>query len=89
MRISKYSRLGANTGLGLEAAKHLARFNPRKLIIACRNTVKGEKAVRYINETTNVTPGVVETWELDLSSFDTVKAFAKRGIFLELPTGEV
>ena len=36
--------------------------------------------MRYINETTNVAKGVVETWELDLGSFDNVKAFAKRGI---------
>jgi len=71
--------LGANTGLGVEAAKHLARFSPRKLILACRNSAKGEKAVRYINETTRVTPGVVETWELDLASFESVNAFAKRG----------
>jgi len=50
------------------------------LILACRSKEKGEKAVRYINETTNVAKGVVETWELDLGSFDNVKAFAKRGI---------
>jgi NAD(P)-dependent dehydrogenase (short-subunit alcohol dehydrogenase family) len=49
------------------------------LIIACRNTEKGQKAVNYINETTNVAPGVVETWELDLANFENVKAFAKRG----------
>ena len=70
--------------MGLEAAKHLAKLNPRKVIIACRNTAKGETAVRYINETTNVSPGVVETWELDLASFENVKAFVKRGILPDL-----
>ena len=70
---------GANVGLGLEAARHLARFNPKKLILACRNQEKGQKAVNDINGTTNVAAGVVESWELDLSSFENVKAFAKRG----------
>jgi NAD(P)-dependent dehydrogenase (short-subunit alcohol dehydrogenase family) len=65
--------------LGLEAARHLARMNPKKLILACRNTEKGNTAVRSINETTGVAKGVVECWELDLSSFENVKAFAKRG----------
>jgi NAD(P)-dependent dehydrogenase (short-subunit alcohol dehydrogenase family) len=71
--------LGANVGLGLEAARHLARMNPKKLILACRNLEKGQRAVQYINETTNVAKDVVETWDLDLSKFDNVKAFAKRG----------
>jgi hypothetical protein len=35
--------------------------------------------VRYITETTSVAAGVVECWQLDLASFDSVKAFAKRG----------
>jgi len=74
--------IGSNVGLGLEAARHLAKMNPKKLILACRNQEKGERAVRYINETTNVAPGIVEMWQLDLASFDSVKAFAKRGILL-------
>jgi len=57
----------------------LATYNPQKLILACRNQEKGDEGVRYINETTNVGPGVVECWQLDLASFDSVKAFAKRG----------
>ena len=65
--------------MGLEAARHLARMNPKKLILACRNTEKGARAVRSINETTGVANGVVECWELDLASFENVKAFAKRG----------
>jgi hypothetical protein len=70
---------GANVGLGLEAARHLARFNPQKLILACRNQERGDTGVRYITETTSVAAGVVECWQLDLASFDSVKAFAKRG----------
>lgn len=37
--------VGANTGLGFEAAKHFARMNPGRLIIACRNESKGRIAV--------------------------------------------
>jgi retinol dehydrogenase 12 len=66
----------------LEAARHLARYNPKKLILACRNVEKAGKAVRSINETTKVGAGVVEAWQLDLASFDSVKSFAKRGYLL-------
>jgi FlaA1/EpsC-like NDP-sugar epimerase len=37
---------GANIGLGFEAAKHLARMNPKKLIIAVRSKEKGEETVK-------------------------------------------
>jgi retinol dehydrogenase 12 len=37
---------GANIGLGFEAAKHLARMNPKKLIIAVRSQEKGEETVK-------------------------------------------
>ena len=35
---------GANTGLGLEAAKHFARMRPERLILACRSEVRGKAA---------------------------------------------
>lgn len=37
--------VGANTGIGLEAAKHFAMMNPSRLILACRNQIKGAAAV--------------------------------------------
>jgi glutamyl-tRNA reductase len=37
--------VGANTGIGFEAAKHFAQMNPGKLILACRNEEKGKAAV--------------------------------------------
>jgi retinol dehydrogenase 12 len=37
---------GANIGLGFEAAKHLARMGPKKLIIAVRSQEKGEDTVK-------------------------------------------
>ena len=42
--------LGANVGLGFEAAKHFASMKPGKLILACRSKAKGEDAAasKYI-----------------------------------------
>lgn len=37
--------VGANQGLGFEAAKHFATMNPGNLVLVCRNRQKGEEAV--------------------------------------------
>ena len=38
--------VGANTGLGFEAAKHFAEMNPARLILTCRTAEKGEAACK-------------------------------------------
>lgn len=68
---------GANVGLGLEAARHFVRLDAAKVIIACRSIEKGEAAKKDIEETTKRV-GVVDVWQLDLSSYGSVKAFGKR-----------
>ena len=68
---------GANTGLGLEAARHLTRLNAEKVILGVRNLEKGEAAKQSIEASTGRT-NVVEVWQLDLSSYESVKQFAKR-----------
>ena len=68
---------GANVGLGLEAARHLTRLNAEKVILAVRSLDKGEAAKKSIEETTG-RKGVVEVWQLDLSSYESVKQFIKR-----------
>ncbi len=68
---------GSNTGLGLEAARHITRLNATKVILAVRNISKGEAAKRSIEESTGRS-GVIEVWPLDLSSYESVKQFAAR-----------
>ncbi|KAL8710974.1 MAG: hypothetical protein Q9220_004573 [cf. Caloplaca sp. 1 TL-2023] len=69
---------GSNTGLGLEAVRHLARLGASKIIIAVRNTEKGEVAKRSVEESTGCSKEVLEVWPLDLTSYASVKAFAER-----------
>lgn len=37
--------IGANTGLGLEAARHFAFMNAARVILACRSAKKGQVAL--------------------------------------------
>ncbi|KAL8785909.1 MAG: hypothetical protein Q9195_008430 [Heterodermia aff. obscurata] len=68
---------GSNVGLGLEAARHFTRLDAEKVILAVRNVEKGEAAKKSIEETTN-RKNVVEVWQLDLASYESVKQFAKK-----------
>lgn len=68
---------GANTGMGLEAARHLVRLGAAKVILAVRSLDKGEEAAASILETEK-RPGVVEVWQLDLASYASTKDFAAR-----------
>ncbi|KAG0644975.1 Short chain dehydrogenase atnD [Hyphodiscus hymeniophilus] len=69
---------GSNTGLGLEAAKHFVRLNASKVILAVRTPSKGQAAQRAIEASNPLSRTVIEVWELNLSSFKSVKAFAER-----------
>lgn len=72
-----YIVTGANVGLGFETVKHLINFGASKVIIAVRNSQAGEEAKAKIENETGKT-GVLEVWKVDLSSFDSIKAFAKK-----------
>ena len=37
--------VGANVGLGFEAAKHFAEMQPERLILACRSEARGQEAI--------------------------------------------
>jgi NAD(P)-dependent dehydrogenase (short-subunit alcohol dehydrogenase family) len=69
---------GSNTGLGKEAARHIARLGAAKLILAVRNVAAGEAAKRDIEATTRCGASTVEVWKLDLASYESVRAFAGR-----------
>ncbi|KAL7525215.1 hypothetical protein ACHAXR_001919 [Thalassiosira sp. AJA248-18] len=64
---------GGNTGLGYEAAKDLASCGG-KVILACRNNEAAERAALQIRECTGNEE--VNSMKLDLSSLDSVRAFA-------------
>ena len=68
---------GANVGLGKEAVRHFVRLHAQKVIIAVRSIAKGEAAKAEIEAQTQVT-GVLEVWEVDYASYDSIKAFAAR-----------
>jgi hypothetical protein len=38
--------IGANVGLGFEAAKHFASMNPKRLVLGCRSQEKGQAAIQ-------------------------------------------
>jgi NAD(P)-dependent dehydrogenase (short-subunit alcohol dehydrogenase family) len=66
---------GANSGLGLVTARELARKGAA-VVLACRNLAKGEAARSEIEAAAPGAP--LELEELDLSSLDSVRAFAER-----------
>ncbi|KAH9477764.1 Short-chain dehydrogenase/reductase phmF [Psilocybe cubensis] len=67
---------GANGGIGFETAKHFAKMNPARVIIACRNQKFGDEAATKIKQDTGFSN--VEVWLLDLASFASVNAFAEK-----------
>jgi NAD(P)-dependent dehydrogenase (short-subunit alcohol dehydrogenase family) len=65
---------GANSGLGLETARELARHGAQ-VVLACRNTDKGEQAAQTIRA--DVSDAQVDVRALDLGSLDSVRSFAE------------
>ncbi|KFY48750.1 hypothetical protein V495_01062 [Pseudogymnoascus sp. VKM F-4514 (FW-929)] len=68
---------GSNTGLGFEAALHFVRLNAARVILAVRSVKKGEDAKASIETSTN-RKNVIEVWQVDMSDYDSIKAFATR-----------
>ncbi|TFY80009.1 hypothetical protein EWM64_g4003 [Hericium alpestre] len=79
---------GANTGIGYEVTKYMAKYNASKIILACRNKSKGQDAIARIANDTGRDVGAFECWPLDLASMASVRCFAKRyndsGLFLHI-----
>ena len=68
---------GANTGLGLEAVKAFCRSNKSyEVIIGCRSTEKGEKAIEEVKKEYPQTSSSLSVVQADVSSDDSItKAF--------------
>lgn len=64
---------GANSGIGFETAKELAKKGAT-VVMACRNQAKGEAAVDVIRS--EKPAGGVQVMALDLSSLASVRTFA-------------
>ncbi|KZV62741.1 NAD(P)-binding protein [Peniophora sp. CONT] len=65
--------VGANIGLGLEAAKHFASMGPGKLVLACRSIKKAEDAAKDIKKATGFDR--TTAYAVDLSVFSSVNSF--------------
>jgi retinol dehydrogenase-12 len=69
---------GASSGLGKEAAKHIVRLDASKVILACRNTSKGNKAKLEIESSLKCNSDIIEVWEVDIESPPSVKEFVDK-----------
>ncbi|XP_055697523.1 retinol dehydrogenase 12-like [Phlebotomus papatasi] len=70
-----YVVTGANTGLGFETTRSLV-IRHATVILACRDINKAQKAINEIRKETE--NGQMIPMELDLASFDSVRAFAAK-----------
>ncbi|CAF1004579.1 unnamed protein product [Adineta steineri] len=67
---------GGNAGIGYETAKELLRRGAR-VIIACRNISKGLQSLTKLHLETKCKQDSIRLMECDLSSFESVRKFAK------------
>ena len=68
---------GSNTGVGYATALKYVQLAASTVILGVRSLQKGETAKAQIEKATGRT-GVVQVWQLDLASFESIDAFAKR-----------
>ena len=66
---------GANSGLGLEAARDLLHSKPERMILAVRNIERGEAAAKELNQTKAPTT-TIDVLKLDQESLESVHNFA-------------
>lgn len=69
---------GSNTGLGLEAARHISRLNAHLLILAVRSQPKGQAAKASILASTGRPESSIDVWSLDMQSPSSIQAFCAK-----------
>lgn len=69
---------GSNTGLGKEAARHIARLGAATLVLAVRSLEKGQAAKEDIERSTGCGEDIIKVWQLDMADYQSVMKFAKR-----------
>ncbi|KAJ5294450.1 hypothetical protein N7508_009271 [Penicillium antarcticum] len=71
---------GSNTGLGYQACSQLLGLGLSHLIVAVRNTSKGEAARESLLASlpASAKAPVIEIWQLDLGSYDSVIVFVEQ-----------
>ena len=67
---------GANTGLGLEAAREVLPSNPKRLILAVRSVEKGNMAKNYLEQGKSGTTKI-EVRKFDQGSFASIQSLVK------------
>ncbi len=67
---------GANTGLGFESVRQLLSFKLSRVILAVRSIEKGEAAATRLRR--DFPKATIEVWPLDMVSYDSIQAFARR-----------
>ncbi|KAJ9157600.1 putative Short-chain dehydrogenase [Pleurostoma richardsiae] len=73
---------GSNSGLGFEAAAKFVALDASRVILGIRDAEKGSAARRAIEERTG-REGHAEVWQLDMNSYDSIRAFADRASRLD------
>jgi NAD(P)-dependent dehydrogenase (short-subunit alcohol dehydrogenase family) len=68
--------------VSLETARQLLDLGC-KMMLAVHSTKKGEAAQQDLSKGRTLAKGMIEVWELDLSSYDSITSFAERTKTLE------
>lgn len=74
---------GANVGLGFETGRQLLGLGLSRLILAVRSQAKGDAAAATLRK--EHPSAKIDVWLLDMSSYASIHAFAKRCVGDELP----
>ena len=69
---------GASSGLGQEAAKHIIRLGASKLILACRNTAKGNETKHEIESALHCNKDILQLWPVNMESANSIRQFIER-----------